>query len=121
MKQNLTVEQSARLIELGVDKKRASKCSSYMKTSASCRGIIQVPQYNPIFTLSDVLEMLPKEMEVDFQGNVIALHLVIVASENSWEVSYSDNNTLQTAPELIDALFNLLVWVLTNYKDQVNK
>lgn len=92
-----------------------------MKTSASCRGIIQVPQYNPIFTLSDVLEMLPKEMEVDFQGNVIALHLVIVASENSWEVSYSDNNTLQTAPELIDALFNLLVWVLTNYKDQVNK
>lgn len=115
MKTKLTPEQSQRLIELGVDPSKASEHSIYMKMEAGCRGIIQVPAYNPVFTLSDLLSLLPKEIEANYQGEAIPYHLVITTSGlGNWEVSYSDNTTLKAASELIDALFELLVWCITN-------
>lgn len=115
MKSSLTPEQSQRLIELGVDPSKASEHSIYMKMEAGCRGIIQEPAYNPIFTLSDILSLLPKEIEVYYDGETIPYHIVITTNgSNDWEVSYYDNEALKTAPELINALFELLVWSINN-------
>lgn len=69
---------------------------------------------HPIFDLSDILALLPKELEVYYDGDVIPYHLVITTNCNGWEASYYDNETLKTASELIDALYELLVWCLTN-------
>ena len=59
MKTILTIEESAKLIELGMDKELASDCDSTMKVCASGRGIIRLPEVRPIFTLTDLLAILP--------------------------------------------------------------
>ena len=113
MKTQLTIDQSSRLIELGVDKEKASEYSSYMKTSASCRGIIQVPTYNPIFTLADILSLLPKEIT----HNGVTENLTIIVAPDKATVSYpfyDSNDATFTAPELIDALYELLIWTVEN-------
>ena len=97
MKTELTIEQSARLIEIGVDASLASKCQN-TKTSE-----------NPIFTLSDLLSILPKRIRVYFFNAHINKDGAEASyvSETSWLACY-------TAPELIDVLYLLLVWVVEN-------
>lgn len=57
MKRSLTKEQSARLIEQGVPREKAST-------------VEQIPDYdNPIFTLTDILEILPKEIKIENKEN----------------------------------------------------
>ena len=107
MKSELTPSESAHLIELGVDPSKASENTEYGAWADSEYG-------RPIFTLPDVLSLLPKEIEVYYDGETIPYHLVITTNGNGWEVSYYDNEALRTAPELIDALYNLVVWCITN-------
>ena len=65
---------------------------------------------NPVFTLADILDILPKEIE-DY-------HLSIESFKETHYVTYiRDNNDdylipHKDAPELIDALYLLLVWCL---------
>lgn len=110
MKDKLTIEQSQRLIELGVDPSRASK-----------REIVHDP--NPkkeytatIFTFIDILSLLPKEIEApDYWGEVDTCSLGITTNNDVWEVSYYGvDNVFRKAPELIDALYSLLVWAIEN-------
>lgn len=117
MKINLTNEQSQRLIELGVDPSKASK-----------REIVHDP--NPqkeyiatIFTFIDILSLLPKEIEVpDYWGEVDTCSLSITTNNDVWKVSYYGvDNVFRKAPELIDALFELLVWVLQNHPNKIKK
>ena len=64
MKTQLTAEQSAKLIELGVSPERVSESKSSVAYGNGARGIMKVPEM-PIFTLTDILDILPKEIEVD--------------------------------------------------------
>ncbi len=116
MKTELTVEESQRLIDLGVDPKLASKCDVAMKIGAGVRGIIKRPDPKPIFTLTDILTILPKEID--------GYNLTVKASPNMsdmfWHAKYDCYGSmlnLFVAPELIDALYQLLCWVITKPKN----
>ena len=115
MKTQLTIEESARLIELGVDAKLAS-------------ATIVTDEYNeqwenfqhPIFGLTDILSILPKEIK--HKGDPYGLDM---NWDDNWEVSYFNainfvtpykegSIAFEIAPELIDALNQLAIWVITN-------
>lgn len=154
-KTELTIEESARLIELGVDAKLASKCLLYFcdefdeplaswdlykengkvfcaveeayGRSVESRIVSMNADFdqsakeeNPIFDLSDLLSILPKEIEYD--GLTYGLNMWV--EDAVWNVEYCaekgvydfliDSNI--DAPELIDALYQLLIWCLTENK-----
>lgn len=145
MKTELTIEQSAKLIKRGISKEKASKVKK--RKSADSKGtaltkaelkpwryVVAVEKQSSsfmsvglmrfeskdIFTLTDLLELLPKDIgQHDFH---------IVTETDYYEVSYSlysysneieeifIENTLHTVccTELIDALYELLLWVIDN-------
>lgn len=101
MKDRLTAEQSNRLIELGVDPSKASESDIYGR--------------KPIYTLSDLLELLPKEI---YNGRIKA-SLTTIADNDGWYAGYdyydltgasTDNEKSIEAPDLIDCLYELLIW-----------
>ncbi len=101
MKTELTVSESQHLIDLGVDPKLASKEVALTVYEANYSDPL-----HPVFTLADVIEALPKEIN----GH----HLEMVHDEDGWYVGYYfDVYSKSFAPELIDALHQLLCWWLT--------
>ena len=114
MKTQLTIEQSQKLIELGVDAKLASEREFIDKTERDSNQFLEIEEY-PRFTLTDILSILPKEID--------GYHLNIEASDDGYDVAYIlyDRNdgllflgATPTAPELIDALNHLLIWAITS-------
>ena len=59
---------------------------------------------------------MPKEIEApDYWGEVDACSLGITTNNDVWEASYYGvDNVFRQAPELIDALYSLLVWAIEN-------
>lgn len=132
MKNELTIEQSQHLIELGVDAKLASKYCSAMKIGMGCRGIVRIPESKPIFELQDILAILPKEIKHKFDdGSSFTAQLFMEIYEGKWKVGYQESRKGATQtnlfeekprlnlywvwlPELIDSLYKLLIWVITN-------
>ena len=149
MKTKLTVEESARLIELGVDPKMASMCMLYFAESdtsepipssevwedcgkllcnisdevesVECKIVPIDSDYDqsskeetPIFTLADILSILPKEIKIHRDGDTLSM----IYHCGQWRVGYTNCaeycDHTQVAPELIDALYSLLVWCLEN-------
>ncbi len=116
MKTQLTVEESAHLIELGVDAKLASKHTLGVQTPTDIPNVYhKVGGGEPIFSLSDLLSILPKEID-DY-------HLSIEVSNKGYDVDYELWDSIEDrtffmgssfAPELIDALYQLLIWCLEN-------
>lgn len=112
MKTTLTPEQSATLIAKGISADKASEIKEYDDEVSKWthRGA-------PIFTLADILDILPKEFNVN--GTPARLQMYNHSAEY-WIVSYViyDGATLtyqklcSTEAELIDALYSLLVWCL---------
>lgn len=113
MKTELTISESQHLIDLGVDPKMASRCQYVEKISSGVRGIIQIPKPKPIFDLSDVIGILPKEIE---KRNNPTMRVVYYWNPNNkkWGVyyDYAEDCEIYTAPELIDSLYQLLCWWL---------
>lgn len=109
MKTQLTAEQSAELFKRGVSPYKASEIEEYNDAVSKWthRG-------QPIFTLSDLLSLLPKEIN--------GYTLKIEAKTDKWEVEYSAIfkytgwEALRDAgsAELIDCLYSLLFWLLDN-------
>lgn len=106
MKTQLTASESAKLIELGVSPERASERNSSVAYGNGARGIMKSPEI-PVFTLADLIDILPKEINRE--------HLEIGTDDGEWYAEYN-NTTLPSsysfAPELIDALYSLLLWCL---------
>lgn len=116
MKTKLTIEQSQRLIELGVDPSKASEVKEFDDELSQWthRG-------SPIFTLTDILSLLPTEIMIHRNGDTLGMiyHCGQWRAGYSHEAIYCDHT--KVAPELIDALFELLVWVLQNHPDKIKK
>lgn len=131
MKTTLTIEQSAELIRLGVPKERASKqvmrqttdshgrplqdaelkkwskCRPFEKQDAMQNVGFTKYEFKNIFTIADLLSMLPCTIEID--GEVYDL-ILSYSRFQYWRAYYSLRmNVLYNAEkELIDALWGLL-------------
>ena len=112
MKTILTIEESQRLIDLGVDPKLASMKEFVPIHPEVLKGNAEYAKpwgWFPKFRLEDILSILPKEIN--------GYHLNIEASEQGYEVCYKLWDTYHfmgatESPELIDALYSLLIWCL---------
>lgn len=124
MKTILTVEESARLIELGVDPKMASMKEFIPIHPEVLKGNVEYAKpwgWMPKFRLEDILSILPKEIE-DSNLDIISTQVDIKNHKkiSGWMVTYIDSHndlafgdeSIFQAPELIDALNMLLVWYL---------
>lgn len=118
MKTQLTAEESAKLIELGVSPERASESKSSVAYGNGVRGIMKVPE-TPIFTLSDLVSLLPKSIE---HGGYAEAKLNIYTRPHRrecWVAKYIVS--AKTIPydgagdELIDALYEVLYKLLDNH------
>lgn len=115
MKTNLTPEQSQRLIELGVNPSLASENTEYGAWADSEHG-------KPIFTLTDVISLLPKKIEAEIQNVRRVVQLEVRWHGDCWLARYSDLHgdivDDKTSPkldyELIDALYELTIWCIEN-------
>lgn len=89
-----------------------------MKIGVGVRGIVKRPDPKPIFTLSDILAMLPKEIIADtIMGKDWPCAFVMRWDENRhlWVTAYETLPRpldVGNANELIDALYNLLIWAI---------
>lgn len=106
MKTVLTPEESQRLIDLGVDPKLASN-EQYVESDKVLNGIELPPELKPCFTLTNLLSILPKEID---ERN---LSMEYDSEFKQWYIGYNLWH-LKSAPELIDALYSLLIWCLEN-------
>ena len=116
MKLQLTKEQSRNLIDLGVPKEKASLIQP---TDSYEIDDLIITNGVPIFNLTDLLEMLPKEIECKYGLTPIVITFGGTCNGDEvdgWFAYYDD--ILETieigSNELIDALYKLIVYVLEN-------
>lgn len=111
MKEELTIEESKTLIKLGAPAKKASRYGFIAMEDEIGDGEVELPKvHGPIFTLYDILEILPKH---------VGIHpLEIEAmSDESWFAYYPTYyDSSMCAVELIDALYKLACWYYGEFK-----
>lgn len=113
MKQTLSVEQSATLIAKGISADKASEIKEYDD---------EVSQWThrgaPIFTLADILPLLPKKITFGHRTNCrLKIQPIISAKDATsevWQACYLHTSLKANAEadELIDALYSLLCWCI---------
>lgn len=119
MKTTLTPSQSATLIAKGISADKASgQGEKIYKPITLQNGSIKrvFDGYTPIFTLADICELLPKELMID--GVTYYLNMLCM---ETWVANYINavgddyvTGILHSTTELIDALYNILLWCLDN-------
>lgn len=126
MKDQVTsIEQSKRLIELGVPADKASMvwemdedCArlKIWNTDEDTRRILhsKYPDYYaPAYTVADILELLP--MFIERKG---IFHLNITPCCEGWYAGYKTERGLEITfyrePELVDALMTAAEWLLSH-------
>ena len=105
MKEKLTLEQSLELKDLGVSYEKATEVyiiEGFMGNT-----------YQPCYTLSDVLDLLPVTA-TNQTGD--KWPLLIKRHGKRWSASYGQIIQFLDK-ELIDAAFSLLKWMMTEYKE----
>lgn len=131
----LTKKESRRLIKLGVPGDKASKVaweivsdskgeplSEYDRKCWWKKGISEKPfspmnvgltriEKEDIFTLDDILDILPKALDLD---NCLQISMNPIESVVYYESYFDEFHVIK--PELIDALFELLIWVIKKKK-----
>ena len=118
MRNLLTAEESAKLIELGVSPERASERTPDYTDINNTGRPLERRELLPIFTLADILDILPKKITFGHRTNCrLKLQLIISSKDRIsevWQACYlhTSLNANAEAPELIDALYSLLVWCL---------
>ena len=118
MKTQLAAEQSAKLIELGVSPERASKRTFDLKDVNNLSKPLERRELLPIFTLADILDILPKKITFGHRTNCRLKMQPIISSKDRisevWQACYLHTSLKANAEaeELIDALYSLLVWCL---------
>ncbi len=126
MKIQLTAEESAKLIELGVSPERASEITFDLKDVNNLSKPIERRELLPIFTLADILDILPKKITFGHRTNCRLKMQPIISSKDRisevWQACYLHTSLKANAeaPELIDALYSLLVWCLEKWHVKLN-
>ncbi|MDE7402770.1 MAG: hypothetical protein K2M87_05100 [Muribaculaceae bacterium] len=120
MKTTLKVEESARLIELGVDAKLAS-CREFVdKTEENSNQFLEIEEL-PRFTITDLLSILPKEIKIHRDGDTLSM----IYHCGQWRVGYTNCaeycDHTKVAPELIDALNQLAIYCLESGNINLNQ
>ena len=113
MKITLTIEESQKLIELGVDAKLASEIEYRPRKCGYGRLKYRV------YSLSDILSILPKEID-GYELNISTTKQLYFVSYILWDhaedygsyVRDTRPDTQLYAPELIDALNQLAIWAI---------
>ncbi|WP_290146414.1 hypothetical protein [Paramuribaculum intestinale] len=106
MKTQLATSESAKLIELGVSRSKANGI-----------WLPYVTEVQP-FTLIDILDILPKKITFGHRTNCRLKMQPIISSKDRisevWQACYLHTSLKANAeaPELIDALYSLLVWCM---------
>ena len=98
----LTPEQSATLISKGISADKTSFDSCATAVGSAVRTPI-----HPIFTLADILSLLPKHIG-DFGNLMMDFNNLY----GEWDVCYELSEYMQSETELIDALFSILCWAI---------
>ena len=102
----LSIEQMAKLKELGVDVTTKEECLMY--SSVCCDdyklmyGQSVCEDDMKAFNLQDVIELLPIE-NIDIRRNC----------HEKWVISYKDEITFKSE-FMIDAAYEMLIWVIEN-------
>lgn len=115
MKTILTIEQSAELIRRGVSENRAHEIKVYNNPVSEWthRGC-------PLFTLADLIPLLPKTLDNDYYSLDLSYGFgdwtaSYIHWDSGYELTYIRHTYGQkTEIELIDALYELLLWGLDN-------
>lgn len=106
MKNLLTIEQSATLISKGVSPERASEYED-----GNFEDI-------PIYNIADLLSLLPKKITFGHRTNCRLKIQPIISSKDRisevWQACYLHTSLKANAEatELIDALYELLLWTI---------
>ncbi len=118
LKTQLTAEESAKLIELGVSPERASERTPDYTDINNTGRPLERRELLPIFTLADLVSLLPKKITFGHRTNCRLKMQPIISSKDRisevWQACYLHTSLKANAesPELIDALYSLLVWCL---------
>lgn len=120
MKKELTQDQSLHLLELGVSKEMASKIDNNYYPIPGNKFNIEII---PIFTFTDLIEILPKEIEGKHFNHHLSINFgcdMPEAEHDIWFAYYDDLNDMTPphASELIDALYELVCWYYSEYKKE---
>lgn len=126
MKTELSKEQSKHLIDLGVGSDKASKCWVTDPNDDESKQLVNHDEYcyecaalkpQPVFTLTDMLSIIPKWIK--YRNMLLWLQIRVDEYQELWCCEYEggpygcDNaDTFQSAEELIDALYELLVYCI---------
>lgn len=119
MKKELDENQSMRLVELGVPKGRATVSVMLTSVDNGCEQRYCMP----IFTYTDVMELLPKEIKVKvtdrYQEEKDDTYFLVTEWYRRWVVYYREASShcprhavKIERPELLDCLYELAVWCL---------
>ncbi len=112
MKTELTIEQSRRLIECGIN------ASAYASTVLTFNDPISqwTNRGAPVFTLTDLMILLPPRKP--FADAEAYLNIYFEIAGQKWVAQYldydKDDDVIgeESAPELIDALYFLCLWCI---------
>lgn len=118
MKTTLTIQESAELIKRGVKRNKAS--GTYVgRWEHSSEGSFPDPEsVEPLFTLTDLLSLLPKKIIFGNRTNCRLKIQPIISSKDCisevWQACYLHTSLKANAEaiELIDALHKLLLWAI---------
>lgn len=131
-KTTITPEQSATLIARGISAERASMvcmnfngtyayvCGGEAQTVRDCVNSKFYVEESRVFTLTDILSLLPKH--IPFANAEWYLNIQWDILDNKWHVQYLDFDHYdevvkeEEAPELIDALYLLALAVINHVK-----
>lgn len=105
MKTELTIEESARLIELGVEPKLASEDKiTYDKNDK--------PYLHPVFGLIDLLSILPKEIILNGKSENLNMVMDNYGALVGYPIFHETHGAAFVNTELIDSLYHLLIWAI---------
>ena len=132
MKTKLTVEESAKLIELGVDPKLASMVSWKQTEDWARKSVLPNKEHltlkpfrpmvmgferfevKDVFTRADILNILPKEIEIEGEKEVLNIVMDNYGALVGYPKFHEKHGCAFVNPELINSLNMLLVWCLEN-------
>lgn len=130
MKTTLTIEQSAELINRGVSDAKASMvcldfngtyayvCGEEAQTVRDCVNGKFYVEESRVFTLADILDILPR-LVPDSGGDFSYALKIQPCSLPGWTICYyayslDKGKGYHSAQELVDALYDLLLWAIDN-------